>query len=475
MTMQGAKRFPAAFVKNPTEFLARAFTYGAVPSALSYWYNTSLGTDPQGVPYVDHMMNGRTEYRKALYHYLGIKGLPAWMGFEIPSFQELIPMKMMVEAGMDHLHGKGIWTMKQDAQAALTSFLDNAVIPPLHPLMQAAFEAAGVAAPANYGGLWPLNRMFGGALGQNTGNVDLGGEVYVRRGDKYIDQNRPVSQIMSSTFRAIAAASADMLLAGYAAATHTDGSLTDALENAAKATGKLVLRRTPEVGNLLGYDNPLSNNTRVTAEMMARRAAVDRINNYFHNFGVTGQHFIGHDKPISKSGELAATARLGKQLPREEPGLKQPVPTNPLYLKFIQFLHARTESDSLEKGGMGYKSLWRRYSDAGDAVRGMLNIDDGNLHSWQQQIQSRPSVMRMLQNNNVDWKNPTAVRSYYVHEQQRAARGINDAITEVERDMSRIYQRPIKIEDIDPYNAPNQTDLANTRAIKYDQEQGQGP
>jgi hypothetical protein len=476
MTMQGAKRFPAAFVKNPTEFLARAFTYGAVPSALSYWYNTSLGTDPQGIPYVDHMMNGRTEYRKAMYHYLGIKGLPAWMGLEYPSFQELIPMKMMVEAGMDHLYGKNIWTMGQDAQAALTSTLDNAVLPPLHPLMQAVFEAAGVAAPANYGGLWPLNRMFGGMLGQNTGNVDLGGEVYVRRGDKYIDQNRPVSQIMSSTFRAIAAASADMLLAGYAAAAHTDGSLTDALENAAKATGKLVLRRTPEVGNLLGYDNPLSNNTRVTAEMMARRNAVDRINNYFNAYGVTGVGHIGHAKPISKSGEMMATAKLGQPLPPEPMGLNEPPPTNPLYLKFIQFLHARTESDSLEKGGMGYKSLWRRYNDAGADVRTLFNIDPGNQTQWEALLQTRPSAVRLLQNTGVDMKNPTAVRSYLVHEQQRAARAINDAITSVERDMSKAYGRPIKIEDLDPYNAPNMTDAANARYIdRLQQGQGQGP
>src|SRR4249920_142173 len=288
MTIQGAKRFPAAFVKNPTEFLARAFTYGAVPSALTYWYNASLGTDPQGIPYVDHMMNGRGEYKKALFHYLGIKGLPAWMGLEIPSFQELSAIKMMVEAGMDHYHGKNIWTMAQDAKAAITAFMDVAVLPPLHPLLQAMYEATGAAAPANYGAVWPLNRMFGGMLGQNTSNVDMGGDVYVRRGDKYIDSNRPVSQMMSSTFRAIAAASADMLLAGYAAASHTEGSLTDALGNAGKAVGKLALRRTPELGPLTGQVNALSNNTRVTAEMMNRRQAVDRIVNYYDKYGLTG-------------------------------------------------------------------------------------------------------------------------------------------------------------------------------------------
>jgi hypothetical protein len=473
MAIQGAKRFPAALRANPTEFLARSFMYGSLPSALTYWYNVSQGKDPQGVPYVDHMMNGRNEYDKAMSYYLAVPGLPAAQGIEFRSpFQELSPLKMMTEAAMDHLYGKNIWTMKQDAQAALTAFLDLAVMPPMHPIAQALFEATGVAPPANYGALLP-DWMTGGLLGQNTGNVDLGGDVYMRRGDKYIDSNKEVSQRMSSVFRAIWPAMADMTLAGYNAAAHTESGLGDALTNAMKATGNLALRRTPVVGNLMGMSKPLSGNTRVTAEMMNRRKATDRIVGYFNTYGTTGVAHIDHARPLSRSGEMMATARLGKPIAPEIPGLKQKEPTNPLYLKFIQFLHARVESDSLEKGGMGYKSLWRRYSDAGKALRTMINIDPGNQVTWEKQIQARPTVMRELQNANVNWKNPIEVRNFYAYNQQHAARGINDAISEVERDMSRIYQRPIKIEDLDPYGAPTQTDLANTAAEQYQQGQGQ--
>jgi hypothetical protein len=207
--------------------------------------------------------------------------------------------------------------------------------------------------------------------------------------------------------------------------------------------------------------------------MMNRRKATDRIVGYFNTYGTTGVAHIDHARPLSRSGEMMATARLGKPIAPEIPGLKQKEPTNPLYLKFIQFLHARVESDSLEKGGMGYKSLWRRYSDAGKALRTMINIDPGNQVTWEKQIQARPTVMRELQNANVNWKNPIEVRNFYAYNQQHAARGINDAISEVERDMSRIYQRPIKIEDLDPYGAPTQTDLANTAAEQYQQGQGQ--
>ena len=73
----------------------------------------------------------------------------------------------------------------------------------------------------------------------------MGGDIYMRQGDKFIDSNRALSQRMTSTVRAFAAGIADMALAGYAAYEHTPEGLTTALENAMKAATNVAVKRTP--------------------------------------------------------------------------------------------------------------------------------------------------------------------------------------------------------------------------------------
>ena len=205
---------------------------------------------------------------------------------------------------------------------------------------------------------------------------------------------------------------------------------------------------------------------------MNRDQALKRMLQYYNYYGMTGQHFIGSAKPLSRSGEAFVGGTLGLQHPPpESPGLDQKLPTNPLYVTFAKMLHDRFQSDSLEKGGMGYKSLWRLYGEWGQGARSLFNIDPGNSTTWQQRIQSRPTVMRELQNAGVNWQNPTAVRNYYENKRHDVARAINSEITAVERQMSEYYKRPIKIEDIDPYGAPTVTDLMNSGIPQQEQSQ----
>ena len=112
MTMQGAKRFPSSFLKNPTEYLMRRVTAGVAATAATYWYTARMGKDPQGIPYIDHSQNRRNEYDKATKFYFPIPGRPAAEGLEVPiGFQEDTFVKMATEALMDHFYGKNIWNM----------------------------------------------------------------------------------------------------------------------------------------------------------------------------------------------------------------------------------------------------------------------------------------------------------------------------------------------------------------------------
>jgi hypothetical protein len=456
MILQGGKQFGVAAKSNPTEFALRAFAYSTLPAAIGYLIAARAGKDPNGIPYVWHMMNGRTEYDKSMYHYIPIPGLPADQGIELPTtFQENTFMKRGIEAAMDHIYGNNIWTKQQDVQAALTAMLDVAVLPPSNPLISAAFESAGVAAPQNIGAFLP-NWMFSG-LGQNTSNVDVGGDIYMRRSNPY-DKNRTVSQTVESTIRALAPSLSDLGFAGYNAFMHTpseDGILA-AIGNAARQVARTETQREPILRNIADTNKPLTGFTRLTAEMFARDRAIQVLDSFYSTYGLTGETKIGA-KPPSKEGGVIAQEVVGPNLPTSIPGLPPGVPTNPLYIEFARELYNRTRHDALSTGGQGYRSIWNRYRDATKALRTMQHVDYGNMVTWQRDVQSRPDLLKDLKAANVDPTNPWAVRNYYERQRQRVTQIINNQITGIEDRFSKKYGRPIKIQELDPYGAPDTT------------------
>jgi hypothetical protein len=102
MTQQGIKRFGTAAFNNPIEFGLRTFLYYMLPPALGYYltkYIDSLGHDPNGTSYLDHMLYRRDEYRQSMNLYIPIPGRPAEDGIEFPWFQEGVLPKRLIEAG----------------------------------------------------------------------------------------------------------------------------------------------------------------------------------------------------------------------------------------------------------------------------------------------------------------------------------------------------------------------------------------
>jgi hypothetical protein len=73
-------------------------------------------------------------------------------------------------------------------------------------------------------------------------------------------------------------------------------------------------------------------------------------------------------------------------MPPASAGLDQPIPTNPLYLEFINEFRDMMKKDDPGTGGMGMRSMWRRYGDVTKQLRLLRNVNDGNLVTWQKRL-----------------------------------------------------------------------------------------
>lgn len=432
-TEQGAKRLGKAYLDNPAKFTGRFWAYSMMPAAAGYLYARSLGNDPNGTNYVDYMMNRRSEYAKTMYYYVPIPGRPAEEGVEWPRFHEgSLPARMM-EAGLDHMFRSAVFSESEDFHHAAASFLDVAIIPPLPPVFNTMFATQGMVGPQGV----------------------FGGEAYMRKSDPF-DQTAGMSSNTELIVRSLVPGIADITGSGWAAMTQTPDGVDHAVKNAIKEMSKRVAIRTVGVRDIANLHNPISGNTEIVSELFKKQKAIDQLVRYYMTYDNpagpgSGVHEI-NTKPISKSGAITADKLLGPNIPKDNPGLDQPPPTNPLYDQFISDLYLKVHKDSEKTGGEGFKSLWDRYRDLSDGLTKMRNINAGNLVTWQKQMEDRPALLKLLEDNHIDKNDPYVVRNFYERKRQDAARTILFFIRNVEDRMSTVAGTPIHIEDLRPYD-----------------------
>ncbi len=428
VTVQGMKRIMEAYVKNPARFTGRMWTYSMLPAAASYYYARSLGPDPNGVDYVDYMMNRRSDYAKQMFMYVPIPGKPAEQGIEIPNFHEMAPAYRLMQVGLDHATRSSIFKESEDFRKAAFSFFSVAIEPPTPPVFNLAFATQGFVAPM-------------GAFG---------GEAYKKRVDPY-DQTGGLPASLEILARAVGGGIADVVGSGYAAFAQTPkGSVTDPFKNALTDMGKKVIQKTPYVRDITNIRAPATGNTPTIEALFEKQKAIDNLVRFFQDYGTEGKLGL-NTKPASAGGGNIAGLLLGENTPPEIVGLDQPKPTNPLYLEFMERFRDAVKKDSPDTGGMGYRSIWRRYGDVNKQIRSMRNVNSGNYVTWQQQLEQRPEIRKYLETYNIDEKNPTAVRNFFERQRQTIARQLLFAARGIEEQMSKEKGTPIKIEDLDPY------------------------
>jgi hypothetical protein len=160
--------------------------------------------------------------------------------------------------------------------------------------------------------------------------------------------------------------------------------------------------------------------------------------------------------PASVGGEIAVEEQLGLQrLNAGNPGLQQPDPDNPLYIKFMEKFYERfmKETPNMvkgeDKGGVAFKSMFRNYGRATQKIERMKDVNYGTYDRWQEEME--PEARAELEQNGVDTTSRQDVVNFYRRMQYDALRVINYTRRAVEEELSAEAGQPIRLKDIKPY------------------------
>jgi hypothetical protein len=430
-TVQGVKKIGAAYTENPAKFTARTWLYYVAPTASLYAMTQALGTDPNGVSYVDYMMNRRSEYNKIMNWYIPVPGRPAEEGIEFPRFHELTAAAYLTQVAMDHATGNAFFTEAEDLERGAKGIADV---------------------------LWFPSSGLSNYYTATTGNIQSGGaftgETYKKPVDPF-DQLGGLPPMIELYARALTPGVADVLGTGYSAMTQTPEGYGEALWNGARASVRRVVEKTPVVRDIVNMHPPMTGNNAITEELFKKQKELSQLDRFYKQ--MTANEGLLRTKPPSQSGAAAAVEKLGERPPSEPAGIEQPQPKNPLYIMFMEELHNKLMKDATvtrkgePTGAIGFQSLWDRYRLATDHLKGIRKVNEGNNVTWQEQMEDKPAQLAFLKKNNIDPDNIRAVRNFYERIRQDAARVILTQIRAVESEFSQRLGKPITLKDLDPY------------------------
>ena len=120
------------------------------------------------------------------------------------------------------------------------------------------------------------------------------------------------------------------------------------------------------------------------------------------------------------------------------PGLPQPKPKNPLYELFMDEMQNTFVKDDPKKGGIGYRSMWKRYDTFGALVSRMRTVDAGNIGAWTAQQRGNPELQDWLRERKIDPFNFDQVRNYYQTQRNNTAQRILWTIQATEQRIDKL-------------------------------------
>ena len=440
--------------------------YAGAPAAFEYLYALNNGNDPNGVPYVDHLMNRRTMYNRQMNWYIPKIGEPAENGWEIPHFHELAPFRRLTSIAMDQMlrtqKHRFDPTLQDELWRAMWAFVDTAIVPPMPPIMAAGFASQGMNPPQ---GIW-------------------GGEAYKTRNDPF-DQTGGMPSSIETMARTLTGGIGHTLGQMYAAYSQTPEGFWNALHNSAAAGIRVNVQKTPILRDVTGIYPPLSGNTALAKETFEKQQSINRLTKFIEDWSLGGKTRGPGEvsiEPASKGGgqvmdwlhQIPTLFSRGQITSSQSPGLAQPPPTNPLYNQFLEEVRARFRKESPlpnrqgeDEGGIGFKSMWRDYGNSTKMLTRLRNINEGNNITWQQELDRNPEAKQDLTNAGIDTTNIRQVRNFYERKRYESLRTINYTIRAVEYDLTQQLAnnpqlaaqlgwdgQPITLEKLDPYKRP---------------------
>jgi len=432
---QSTKAVGRSYMANPAGFVGRAWLYGSAPAATQYFFARALGNDPLGRSYVDYMMNERSDTDRILNWYIPIPGKPAEQGIKIPMFQELTIVPYLTMTALDHLSRSAVFTESQDFMRAAAAYAGVVLNPPL--------PAAGNALLASQG----MTGLYG----------TFGDESRKQREDPY-DQSGGMPHSLELMGRALTPGIADIVGSFASAYWQTEEGYLKATQNGFKSAGNRMVDKAPVFRDLLGTTPVMGGATRVSDEMFKKKKTIDALVAFDRS-----SDELSDKTGRSISGGVVADKLLGPPVPRKIAGYTPNEPTNPLFKLFAEEVSTKLKNDAIrDRGGaltgaVGYQSIWKRYADATAQIRSLSKINAGNNVTYLRKMESDEGTEQRdyLTENKVNYKDYVAVRNWYEHVRQDAARAILFTIHHVEDEFSKRLGTPIKIEDLDPYGKGN--------------------
>jgi Transglycosylase SLT domain len=427
----------AAMRDNPIR-ANMAFTVSHVmPAMVAYLWNMN-----QGQEYVDYMMNGRSDGNSLNNIYIAAPGKKPWEGHEIPHYQEGILARQMTLAFMQQYYGRNATTMGEDVTKALKGLAKGAIIPPQPSPLTMFLANKGIVMPEGFGG-----------------------EAYARRANPYIDLGGGDSTT-ELTARAFAPSIADMVLAAHEGFSSAPAwkDVPDVIPPSVKAgfaqVGKRVAQRTSVLRDIIGYNPRVAGSTAIAEEMYEKQHVIDDLFKRYRMFDKKNGAISTKGASV---GGMALASKFLPQLPPSvdnkmpNPGMPQTV-RNPIYKAFMGEMEKSFSSDSPDKGGQGYKSMWSNYGIYTQAIKKMRTVNEGNSAEWVKRQEAQPRLMAFLEKNGVNPRDYRSVSDFYTARRNEVAQKILYTIKATEARFDKLPpiraklgpDKHFKIEDLDP-------------------------
>lgn len=431
-----------ALKDNPIRANMAFAVTGAMPEAVAYLWNMSQN-GPDGKPtqeYIDYMMNGRSDYNTMNNIYIAIPGKKPWEGIEAPMIQENLPVRALMRGFMNQWAGRSPQTfIDLPIEAGKTTLGGGAVPYPKLTKSDLADALGGFL-----GTMTPPPPPALGALAASKGTVLTGGytgELYTRKANQFEPGTKESN--LELTIRQLAPGIADIFLQSVHAFMDAP-SATEGVAAAAKQGGQRILSKTPFVRDfsthVIGHsaNPPVSGSPAVNQRLFELDRQIGDLDKRYNTWeGKKGQ--ISMKGPgVSPSGMSFVEGYVPEPPPMGDKGvmhagLTPDEPKNPLYKEFMTQMEEQFKKDNPDKGGIGYRSLWKHYSMWSQEVKRLNSVNYGNSYAWVQEQNSKPEMLDYLKKNGVNPYDFFAVKNFMNYNRGKVGGVILNTISAVEQ------------------------------------------
>jgi len=404
----------AALRDNPLRANTALVMSAVMPEIIAYMWNMA-----NGQKVINYAMDERGEHRNTHSIYVYNPAYPdqPWKGWEIPMAQEFILPRAMARAVANQYMGRASDTINSQLWDALSMFLKGAVAPPLPPIVSGGAGLMNVATPEGYFN-WKQKRENPFALTKTENPIEL-------------------------AWRNMMPSIADIGIAAWTAGWEGPSAPWKDFnpKTAAKGAGYRMQTRVP----IIGSSGRLPVSSTKTDELFKYQREIEDLNARYNKWDKDSSIDPTKGRGTSAEGRIRTGKFVGPTPPTESWSQGKipvegvvPKTNNPLYDMFMKQMMVVYTSDSPDKGGIGYKSLWKNHDIYKKKLDAMDSTHAGNEALYVEKMKTKmPKTREYLQKNGIDPYNFREVRDFYANRVVQAQQRILETIQATEQKFNK--------------------------------------